>query len=69
MFEEDDSEDWQSGPFCRHWSDPADCELCRAGCANCGHGGEVHALGSEALCEEDGCQCPGWQDQELPPPV
>lgn len=35
-YEENSDEDWedyQSGPYCQHWSDPGDCDEI---CANCG---------------------------------
>jgi len=24
----DDAEQWHSGPFCKHWNDPAGCRKC-----------------------------------------
>ena len=60
---EDSLEDYQTGPFCRHWYDPADCPICAAGCANCGHSGIVHDFEAPGECFE--CDdCPGWQDKE-----
>ena len=58
-----EEEEWQSGPFCRHWSDPADCETCRAGCAHCGCDGSAHWYGAPYLCENC-ADCPGWEDKD-----
>lgn len=56
--DEDDSEreDYDSGPFCRHWSDPADCEIV---CANCGHRCGQH---EDSECSE--CNCEEWKESE-----
>lgn len=60
MTDEDKETDWSdydSGPFCRHWSDPADCD---ERCARCNHRCGRHAFGdgdSECMeCEE----CLAW---------
>jgi hypothetical protein len=49
-----------SGPFCRHYADPADCpEVCaRPGCSDpcCEHG--------RSECSRDGCGCPEFVDAE-----
>ncbi len=61
----DDDLDWSnydSGPFCRHWSESSDCEICRAGCATCGHSGLDHDYGGEGPCDE--CDCKKWIDKE-----
>lgn len=51
-----DREEWDSGPFCRHWSDPSDCnELCK-----CGHKCSEHAYGD--YCVVDDCTCDGFDD-------
>lgn len=49
--------DWslyESGPFCRHWSDPSDCE---EKCATCGHLCREHVYGTDSECMENGCGC------------
>lgn len=55
-------EDYESGPFCRHWTDPSMCEVCMAGCAVCGHSGFDHAFGDPALCSV--CECLGFEEKE-----
>lgn len=63
MSEEDEDCFEDSGPYCRHWSDPAECEECRAGCAHCGCSGVDHSFQAEGKC--DNCpDCPGWEDKE-----
>lgn len=50
--------DYESGPFCRHWSDPADCDKM---CAGCGHGCTSHYFGDgESACADSACDCAGW---------
>lgn len=58
--EQDDNDEWEdyeSGPFCRHWSDPEDCD---AVCVTCGHGCTRHDFGVPGECFEDGCDCVKW---------
>lgn len=45
---EDSWEDYDSGPFCEHWSDPSDCE---EGCMSCGKLCREHDWDDDA-CEE-----------------
>ena len=52
--------DWSdaSGPFCRHWGDPVDCDV---PCKTCGHHCTRHGLGDqESECSEEGCKCAAW---------
>lgn len=52
---DDDATDWtdyDSGPFCVHWSDPSDCDT---PCATCGHECREHYGGT--TCHVDGCEC------------
>lgn len=53
MDDEDSSwEGYESGPFCRHWSDPADCDtLCKCGHQCCQHSAYTDAC-AECDCEE-----------------
>ena len=58
-----DWENYESGPFCRHWGDPADCD---AKCANCGHICRVHEFESPGECVDgrDGdCDCKEWKEE------
>jgi hypothetical protein len=60
----DDERDWenyQSGPFCRHWSDPADCDIL---CATCGHKCHQHEFEAPGACMMDGCACEAWNEGE-----
>jgi hypothetical protein len=52
-----------SGPFCRHWSDPTDCEIA---CANCTHLCGAHDQMEEGSCSADACECPGWKEPPSP---
>lgn len=58
--EDDYVDEYDSGPFCRHWSDPADCkELC----GRCGHGCIEHAYDDgDRSCNVEGCPCKEWSD-------
>lgn len=47
-----DSGDFESGPFCIHWSDLGDCDDT---CAVCGHGCNDHC--GTGSCNVDGCEC------------
>jgi hypothetical protein len=59
--DEDDSGEWgdfDTGPFCQHWSDPSDCdELCV-----CGHKCHNHWMGD--YCRVDDCNCEKFKDIE-----
>lgn len=55
--DEDEDPGYDSGPFCRHWSDPSDCEeLCVCGHKCCEH----YWAGNE--CRE--CLCEHYTDKE-----
>lgn len=59
MAVEDEGSDWEdysSGPFCRHWGDPSDCEET---CAECGHRCGIH-YGDDGECHDSGCKCLKW---------
>lgn len=56
--EETDGEDYETGPFCRHWSDPSDCDvLCK-----CGHKCCQHSMYEDGECNE--CDCEHFTDVE-----
>lgn len=61
----DGTYDWSNydtGPFCRHWSDPSDCDRL---CANCGHRCTMHAFeDGERMCYEPDCRCATWKETE-----
>lgn len=56
--EEEQETEYDTGPFCIHWSDPADCEEI---CATCKHWCRAHGLGE---CNEGGCKCVKFKDQD-----
>lgn len=47
------SDEWYSGPYCRHYGDPSDCD---ALCFTCKHPCRQH----HAECGECGCQV--WEE-------
>jgi hypothetical protein len=57
---DDDTDDWtdyESGPFCRHWSDLGCCDdLCV-----CGHTCSKHGYDP---CDASGCDCQFFVDKE-----
>lgn len=61
MGEDEEERDWanyESGPFCRHWVDPVDCEI-RCARVNCGHGCTRHgAEDGDFECFD--CDCEAW---------
>lgn len=65
MMSEDDTndgndwEDYDSGPYCRHWSDPSDCEIT---CANCGHHCQRHSIVEPSNCFD--CKCNKWVESD-----
>lgn len=61
--EADPWENYETGPFCRHFGDPSDCdELCE----RCGHKCHEHGAGvdNDEPCSHDGCICHGWVSAE-----
>lgn len=56
---DEDFEDYDSGPYCQHWSDPSDCDEV---CERCGHKCCEHDVWDEDdhACEEEGCDCQGF---------
>lgn len=59
--DEEEDDGYESGPFCRHWSDPNDCD---EKCKRCGHSCCQHGYSSDESCNEDGCTCEGWVEDE-----
>ena len=58
---DDDWDDYESGPFCRHWAEPGDCDIV---CATCSHGCWRHYGDSVGKCDEDGCACKEWAEPQ-----
>lgn len=50
-------DDYESGPFCRHYDNPIDCDIV---CATCGHGCVEHEVYVDTRCYE--CDCEEWVD-------
>lgn len=64
MAAEEEVESWdgyESGPFCRHYSDPSDCD---EKCAACGHECRRHDQYDPGECLEDNCTCNAWKEAE-----
>lgn len=62
MSDDNDYTDYQSGPFCRHWGDPNDCDIV---CAECGHRCTQHACDDgDFSCSVDDCECQAWKEPE-----
>lgn len=59
VYDEPDGSGYESGPFCRHWSDPGDCDrLCE-----CGHRCHSHWR-HDGECSVDGCKCIDFVDKQ-----
>ena len=58
-----DWENFDSGPFCRHWGDPSDCDEL---CATCGHRCTDHSYGNGEPfeCMVDDCKCEEWVESQ-----
>lgn len=54
-----DWDHYETGPFCRHWSDPSDCDET---CATCGHKCTQHEFAAPGECMEQGCECKAWKE-------
>jgi hypothetical protein len=53
-------DDYESGPFCRHWTDP---DYCDKVCKTCGHPCPRHySPESPDACEK--CDCMGWVEDD-----
>ena len=65
MEDEQDDLDWsgyESGPFCRHWGDPSDCD---AQCKACGHLCSQHAYDEgDTYCFVEDCECDEWVEPD-----
>ncbi len=55
---EDYEEEYQSGPFCRHWGILGDCD---ENCAKCGHSCNRHDR-DDNECDE--CECKEFADED-----
>lgn len=58
----DEFEDIDTGPYCRHFRDPADCD---EKCLRCNHECHEHEQnGLDDKCNHDGCECPDWKEDD-----
>jgi hypothetical protein len=53
----DEEPEYETGPFCRHFGDPIDCEET---CLRCGHRCPGHSISDPYECFE--CDCEGWRE-------
>lgn len=61
MSDDDDWSDYETGPFCRHWLDPSDCDI---ECETCGHHCCKHGFGNDdSACMVEGCTCEKWMPE------
>lgn len=58
MTEEEGDREYDSGPFCRHFSDPSDCS---EPCVMCGHPCREHP--SDGGCSGETCLCPAFMGE------
>ena len=57
-----DNDFQESGPFCRHMSDPS---VCDETCDICGHKCSVHNdYGLDGSCTVEGCTCTQWKEKD-----
>lgn len=60
--EDDDTTEYESGPFCQHFADPVDCTET---CLGCGHECHEHDRCMDLRpCNAPGCECPGWVERD-----
>lgn len=57
----DDDHEVESGPFCRHYGDPADCDH---ECQICGHTCSQHVQDDFGYCRVDECECQEWREKD-----
>lgn len=51
-------ESYSSGPFCRHWGDPGDCDTA---CTTCDHACHNHIWD---MCDVEDCKCEEFTDED-----
>lgn len=65
--EETNWENYESGPFCKHWGQLGACDECSAVCFGCGHSNSDHGNQYRPVdlepCGEDNCGCRCFIDQ------
>lgn len=64
---EDEDQEWHSGPYCIHWSDPLDCEEECSGCQHqCRRHRKYDTIYEPPAClgpdDQQECSCPEFQD-------
>ena len=59
-----EEEDYDTGPFCRHYADPADCDI---KCLRCNHECHEHdqdVVSGDGKCNHDSCECHDWLEKD-----
>ena len=60
--EVDSFENYSTGPFCRHYGDPSDCDDV---CGRCGHLCHQHdQYEDDSECNVDNCFCNTWAEED-----
>ena len=61
--EPDPWENFDSGPYCRHWDDPDNCDI---RCKTCGHRCPGHGFADDPGCHwyNESCNCKGWVEPD-----
>lgn len=60
MAYDDEQQEWDSGPYCRHWGDPIDCDkICVCGHECCKHNWYIEGC---IECEKAGRTCVEFKD-------
>jgi hypothetical protein len=59
MSDVEEYQEYHSGPFCRHFGDPSDCDEV---CLSCGHHCCKHDYCDPYACME--CECSAWKEIE-----
>lgn len=58
----DEWDSYETGPFCRHWGDPSECDEV---CATCGHKCSRHDIDpDDSECMVQDCDCKKWEETE-----
>lgn len=67
----DQEQEYDSGPYCKHWSDPYDCDDCRKMCIQCFHMNREHGVlvspnTDNQPCEVYRCVCLAFNGNKKP---
>jgi hypothetical protein len=58
-----DDTEYDTGPFCRHYADPTDCDH---KCLRCNHECHEHDqdMSGSGKCNHDDCECHDWLEED-----